>query len=187
MNKRFYSFYIRLSLIFLLLITVLGASSLIIAFYFSGHLFDEVEQRLNRDYARNIALEIQPLVEGGFDEDRIKSAIHYMMVLNPMVEIYILSDQGEILVYFTHPQDRILKEKVVLVPVNQFVSSNDKGFFLGDDPRSNTRRKPFSAAAMQMGDQTGYVYIILGGKDYDTSFESIRSGYYARVALITFF
>lgn len=49
---------------------------------------------MNRDYAGSIATEIQPLVEEGFDAERIKSAIHYMMVLNPMMEIYILDDRG---------------------------------------------------------------------------------------------
>jgi signal transduction histidine kinase len=186
MNNFFRSFYVRLSLIFLLLISVIGASCIIIAFYFSGHLFDEVEQLLNREYAQDIALEIQPLLEEGFAVDRIKSAIHYMMVLNPMVEIYILDDSGNILVYFTHPQEKVIKEKIDITPVIQFINNTDKSLILGEDPRSNTRFKPFSAAPLHMGSVDGYVYIILGGQEYDRSLESIISGYYARVALIAF-
>ena len=67
MNRIFRSFYARLSAIFLLLILALGAVSVVIAFNASGHLFDEVEQLLNRDYAESIALEIQPIVQSGLD------------------------------------------------------------------------------------------------------------------------
>ena len=93
MRQFFKSFYARISTIFLLLIVVLGAGWVAIAFNSARQLFSAVEQVLNREYARSIAAEIQPLVAGGFDEGRVRGAIHYMMVLNPMVEIYLL-DRG---------------------------------------------------------------------------------------------
>ncbi len=49
MRRLFRSFYARISTIFLLLILALGGGSIAIAFTASGHLFDEVEQLLNRD------------------------------------------------------------------------------------------------------------------------------------------
>ena len=71
-----------------------------IAFRASHHLFDEVEQLLNREYAASIAEELKPIVGSPYSEEDIKDAIHYIMVLNPMVEIYILDSRGEILSYF---------------------------------------------------------------------------------------
>ncbi|MBN2616778.1 MAG: hypothetical protein JXR64_00555, partial [Spirochaetales bacterium] len=99
------SFYTRLSLLFLLMIIILGSSSLYIAFNSSKHLFDEVGQILNREYASSIAKELQPIVIDGFSSEKIEIEIHYMMVLNPVVEIYLLDSEGLILSYFTHPHE----------------------------------------------------------------------------------
>ncbi|MBN1411114.1 MAG: HAMP domain-containing histidine kinase [Spirochaetales bacterium] len=184
--KIFHSFYARLSVIFLLLITLLGAGFIVIAFYFSGYLFDEVEQVLNRGYAQSIATEIQPLVQEGFSREKIGNAIHYMMVLNPMVEIYLLDDEGAILAYFTHPGENIARDRIGLKPLDDFIASKGSSLILGEDPRSQDRQKPFSAAPLNMGSMKGYVYIILGGQGYDRSLNAIRTGYYARTALIAF-
>ena len=95
------SFYARISLLFLAMILLLGATSLYIAFEASRLLFGEVEQKLNRGYAANIALELEPFTAEDFTEEDIKEAIHYMMVMNPSVEIYLLNHEGNILCYFS--------------------------------------------------------------------------------------
>jgi len=186
MSRLFNSFYARLSTIFLLLILALGAGCVAIAFASAGRLFDDVEQLLNREYARSIADEIRPLVAQGFSEDRVRSAIHYMMVLNPMVEIYLLNGEGRILAYFLNPAERIVRGSVDLAPVKAFVDSSGHRLTAGEDPRSATRTKPFSAAPLQMGTETGYVYIILGGERYDASLKMIRESYYLRAGLVAF-
>ncbi|MGA2974350.1 MAG: HAMP domain-containing sensor histidine kinase [Spirochaetia bacterium] len=181
------SFYARLSGIFLLLILALGAGCVIIAFQSSSHLFDDVEQLLNREYARSIADELRPLVAAGFSEERVKSAIHYMMVLNPMVEIYLLDGQGRILAYFLNPAEKILRGSVDLGPVRAFIDSAGRRLALGEDPRTAARSRPFSAAPLAMGAEQGYVYIILGGERYDASLRMIRDSYYVRAGAIAFF
>jgi signal transduction histidine kinase len=183
----FSSFYGRLSTIFLLLILLLGAGCVAIAFRSSQHLFDDVEQLLNREYARSIAEELRPLVAPGFSEERVKGAIHYMMVLNPMVEIYILDAAGKILAFFLNPAEHIERSAVDITPVQAFVQSAGHRLSLGEDPRSATRARPFSAAPLQMGSDTGYVYIILGGERYDASLRMIRDSYYVRAGLVAFF
>jgi signal transduction histidine kinase len=185
MKKLLHSFYARLSLIFLALMTILGAGIMVTAFNFAGHLFDEVEQLLNLGYARSIAQEIQPLVAEGFAEDRIKDAIHYMMVLNPRVEIYLLDSTGKILAYFTHPEEKIIRDSVDLKPVYQFLENGKNRLILGEDPRSTQRVKPFSAAPLRMGTETGFVYIILGGQQFDQSYAAIQSSYYLRTMVMT--
>ena len=182
----FKSFYARLSLLFLLLVLAFGTISLGIAFRSSGHLFDEVEQLLNREYAASIALELQPLVKEGYSIDKIKSAIHYMMVLNPMVEIYLLDDKGEILAYFTHPEEEMLRQRIDLAPVRQYLEHHEWIPTLGDDPRTIDERKPFSAASLQMGNEKGYIYVILRGQSFDRSLAMLRSNYYLKSGFITF-
>ena len=187
MKGLFSSFYARLSTIFLLLILLLGAGSVVIAFRSSQHLFDDVEQLLNREYARSIAEELRPLVAQGFSQERVKGAIHYMMVLNPMVEIYLLDPEGKILAYFLNPAERIERDTVDIAPVKDFVQSAGRRLTLGEDPRSSTRSRPFSAAPLQMGPDQGYVYIILGGEQYDASLRMIRDSYYLRTGIVAFF
>ena len=180
----FRSFYARISTIFLLLIVVLGAGWVAIAFNSARQLFSAVEQALNREYARSIAAEIQPLVAGGFDEARVRGAIHYMMVLNPMVEIYLLDAEGKILAYFTGPSDRVVRSSVDMGPVRRFIQSGGEQLILGDDPRGEGRAKPFSAAPLAMGAAQGYVYIILGGEHYDATLRMIRQSYILRAGMV---
>ena len=184
MRRFFKSFYARISTIFLLLIVVLGAGWVAIAFNSARQLFSAVEQVLNREYARSIAAEIQPLVASGFDEARVRGAIHYMMVLNPMVEIYLLDDGGKILAYFTGPTDRVVRSSVDLRPVKSFIDSGGDRLIMGDDPRAAGRAKPFSAAPLKMGDAGGYVYIILGGEHYDATLRMIRQSYILRAGMV---
>ncbi|MDC7219782.1 MAG: HAMP domain-containing sensor histidine kinase [Spirochaetales bacterium] len=182
----FKSFYARLSLLFLVMVLLLGAVSLVIAYDASRHLFDEVEQLLNREYAASIALELQPLVEEGYYEDNIYEAIHYMMVLNPMVEIYLLDETGQILAYFTHPQEDLIRNVIDLEPIKRFLLNEEYQLILGCDPRTESSKKPFSAAPLVMGDQTGYIYVILRGENYDRSLSQLQSNYYIQSGLITF-
>jgi methyl-accepting chemotaxis protein len=186
MRSPFDSFYVRLAAIFLLLILALGGGCIAIAFRSAARLFDDVEQLLNREYARSISQEISPLVAQGFSQDRVQSAIHYMMVLNPMVEIYLLDARGKILAYFLNPAEKIVRGEVALAPVKAFVDSNGRKLALGDDPRSAGRSRPFSAAPLRMGAEDGYVYIILGGERYDASLRMIRDSYYLRAGLVAF-
>lgn len=179
------SFYARLSLLFLVLILLLGGTSLMIAFSASRHLFDEVEQLLNREYAASIALELEPLVDSSFSEGNIKDAIHYMMVLNPMVEIYLLDENGSILSYFASPTDDVIRGRIDLEPLRRFVDSNGFETILGDDPRTEKALKPFSAARLEINNKDGWVYVILRGQSYDRSLAMLRSNYYLQSGLTT--
>jgi signal transduction histidine kinase len=110
-----------------------------------------------------------------------------MMVLNPMVEIYLLDASGKILAYFLNPAERIVRTTVDIAPLQAFVQSAGHRPALGEDPRSATRSRPFSAAPLQMGTDQGYVYIILGGERYDASLRMIRDSYYLRAGIVAFF
>jgi len=182
----FRSFYARLSLIFLVLILALGAGSLVIAFTAAGHLFDEVEQLLNREYAGSIAAELQPLVTSGFSPEAVGGAIHYMMVLNPMVEIYLVDGTGAILAYFTHPEESLVRKAIDPEPLRRFVAAEGHLAIPGDDPRTAGRQKPFSAAPLVMGGKPGFVYVILRGQGYDRSLLMLRNSYFLRSGLGTF-
>jgi signal transduction histidine kinase len=109
-----------------------------------------------------------------------------MMVLNPMVEIYLLDGGGRILAYFAYPSERILRVAVDLAPITAFIENRGGRLLRGEDPRNAARLKPFSAAPLRMGDEQGYVYVILRGQSYDHSLRALRDSYYLRAGLMTF-
>jgi signal transduction histidine kinase len=178
------SFYARISTIFLALVLALVGAVAVIAFRAAGSLFGDVEQLLNRDYAKSIAREIAPAVEEGFDGKRVMDAIRSLMILNPRVEIYILDSGGKILGFFLNPDEKVYRTHVDLRPVLAFISSGGMRLAEGEDPRSPSRSKRFSAAPLAMGSERGYVYIILGGAQYDASLAMIRSSYYLRAGIV---
>lgn len=182
----FRSFYARLSMLFLILVFILGGTSLFIAFNASTHLFDEVHQLLNREYAATISVELSDITSENPTEEEIKEAIHYMMVLNPNVEIYLVDSDGLILSYFTGEGKTIKRDHIDTEPLEIFQASNGYITILGDDPRTDDEKKPFSAAAMQINSNPGWVYVILRGQGFDSSLAMVRANYYLRSGLTTF-
>lgn len=187
MTDLFRSFYSRLSLLFLILIAALATADLMIAFNAAGHLFDDVEQQLNKKYAASLAVELQPFVTEEIEIEKIKEHINYLMILNPMVEIYLINRTGDVLAYFTGPGDMVKRHKIDMEPVRTFIFSDGSEPVKGDDPRTDDEVKPFSAAPMKIAGEQGYVYVILRGRNFDRSLQMIRSSYYLRSGLITFF
>ena len=180
------TFYARISTIFLLLVLALGVGIAAIAFRAAGNLFGDVEQLLNRNYAKSIAEEIAPAVAQGFDSNKVAIVIRSLMILNPQVEIYILDETGKILGYYLNPNEAVYRAAVNLEPIRTFIESGGMRLGTNDDPRSPTRSKRFSAALLDMGGVPGYVYIILGGAQYDSSLRMIRNSYYLRAGIISF-
>jgi len=182
----FKSFYARLSILFLILVFILGGASLFIAFDASTNLFNEVDQLLNREYAANISKELSAITSEDPTGKEIKAAIHYMMVLNPNVEIYLLDSDGFILSYFAGEGKTIKRDRIDPKPLELFQASKGYDSILGDDPRTDNEKKPFSAAPMQINDNPGWVYVILRGQGYDSSLALVESNYYFRSGLSTF-
>ena len=56
-----------------------------------------------------------------------------------------------------------------MIPLQRFLHDSKALPILGDDPRDFHRQKIFSAAAFSDQGRTGYVYVILGGEDYDSA------------------
>lgn len=183
MRKLARSLYVRIALVYLALIGMLGTGVVAIGFGAARMLFDEVEQRLNRGYAASIAAELSPLLGDGYEAGRLDAAIHFMMVLNPRVEIYLLDATGRILAWFADPASPVVLDRVDLAPLWAFAA--DGRPVLGEDPRGGARRKPFSAAPVAIGAERGWVYVILGGERFDASLRMVGESYYLRAGLAT--
>lgn len=175
MKRLFTSFYFRLSALFLVLLLVMGAVYVTLSVESAIDFVHDADQRMNAGLARAIAVEIAPSVEEGINSEDIGHVLHYLMVINPHIEIYLLDSSGTVLAFFADPVKKVERESVSLEPIHQFLNAGEFASVQGDDPRNANRRKPFSAAPIELdGGRPGYIYVILGGEQYDLASAAIR-------------
>ncbi|MDR8391218.1 HAMP domain-containing histidine kinase [Aliifodinibius sp. S!AR15-10] len=187
MTNLFHSFYWKISLVFLLLLIALGAAQVLITYNSSMQFVRQADQKLNLDLAKNMAGEFEAELEDGLDISRIKSSIHDMMVVNPRIEIYILDSSGKILAYFIDPPGEVKQDSVSLGPVRDFLQHPQSDLIMGEDPRNPSLTKPISVAPLDIGEpQNGYVYIILGGEQYDSALRMLENSYYLQTSIKIF-
>lgn len=184
MTSFFKSFFGKISAIFLVLLILLGGIQAYLTYSTSMRLVNEADQKLNLDLASNMADELEPLPGDSLPMEQIKHSIHYMMVFNPKIEIYLLNPEGKILAFFADPPQKVKADSVELSSIHNFLQQKNPNLILGPDPRQPGQQKPFSASTIQIGTRQGYLYIILGGEEYETAFNMVRNSYVVRSSLL---
>jgi len=183
--RTFASLYWRLSATFLLILAVLAIAYVYITAYTADMHFLEANQRLNAMVAKYIARQVRPIVGGKIDRDVLSRLFDEAMVINPSVEVYLLDPHGTILAY-SAPDSAIKRKSVALEPIHRFLDEGGKDLVLGDDPRNIHRTKAFSAARLEHeGTLEGYLYVILGGEEYDSALQFVSGSYFMRLGLRT--
>lgn len=176
--KIFNRLYIQVSAIFLLVLFFFTAIVLYISVESARKYSIEVNQRLNSELAQNTRSMIDPFLQDGLiSEKGVKDIMHSMMVINPIVEVYLLNPEGKILQYVA--PDKVVKlEEVNLRPIKTFLNDPEHSIIYGDDPRNPGEYKTFSAApVMNGGKLTGYIYIVLASQDYVSTSEAVLGSY----------
>ncbi len=145
--------------------------------------FQETNQKLDAEIAPHIAAENQCFINGKANDAALKNVFHSIMIINPSLEVYLLDKEGKILTYFA--LNKVVKLKYVsLQPIQKFISSKDKPFVLGSDPRNADRQKAFSAAKVYEDSIfRGYIYVILGGEEYDNATQLVFGSYILSLGL----
>ncbi len=182
MRRFLTGFYARISLLFLVLLLAMGTVQVLLTIRIADLRQVEVDQLVNWDLARDMAAEIEPQLGSPADPGDIGSIIHYMMVLNPTVEIYLLDAQGRIRAFFAEPGKEVRAGRVALEPIREFLAPGARRRIpiYGEDPRQPGTRKHFSAAALTFGDGSpGYLYIVLRSSGYDMAASGLRERYLA--------
>ena len=191
MTKKISSLYWRISLAFFIVLLLVGGSYIYIAIQSSGKYVQQVNQRLNRNIARDIAKSTVPLKDTGMDKKAIEDMIHSVMVINPSLEVYLLDTTGTILAFYA-PEKKIVRQTLNMEPIVQFINTGGIKYIKGDDPRHEEGQKVFSAApVISNGKKTGYIYAVLAGEEYDAVSGALAKNYLWQVGqrsiAITFF
>jgi len=174
---------------FLLLIVMVGAGYVVITFYFTNKFFEEASQKLNANVAQHLIEEKfqndSPFLEdGSVNKALFGDVMHDMMAVNRGIEVYLLNDEGEVLysVVLDH-SDKEPNKVVSLDPIQAFLGCDGGDYILGDDPRDINAKKIFSAAPFEVDGKSGYIYIILAGKQFEQVTQSLAGSYFLRLGI----
>ena len=168
-KSRFNNLFWRISAIFFILLVFIGLSFVFITVHYSGLYFEEINQRLNKNTAADIAAHATPFTNGKVNEKAMEAMFDHVMSINPSLEVYLLDNDGKILSYYA-PQKKVVLDKIDLVPVKKFIGTKGNEYITGSDPHHTGLEKIFSVApVMSNGTQAGYIYAVLAGEEYDAT------------------
>lgn len=148
----------RYTLYFVLIFSIMGISYFWLSFSLTNHYLQQVQTKLHLQVANTLIDDHQLVQQGNLNQQALTNTFKRYMILNPLLEIYLLDDQGHILKYSADTK-KIKRLKVNLQPLKAFLNaSNLTHFPLGDDPRQFEGEKPFSVALLPNG---YYLYVII--------------------------
>ena len=180
----FTTLYGKLATVLIGLFCLIGTGAIVLTLYTTRLHFQEVNQKLNQTLAERIVSEKLLMQEGLVNEEALKEIFHMLMVINPSIEVYLLDAQGTILT-FSAPPSIVKRRGIALDPLKRFLSGAEDLPILGDDPRDSTRQKIFSAFPIESlsGSIQGYLYVILGGEEFDSVAQMLEGSYILRVSI----
>lgn len=184
-QKLFSTLFWKISIIFFSILLLLSSIYTLISVDTVKMYFQEASQKLNLQIAPHIVSDYKCFDQGKPNQEELKKVFHDVMIINPSLELYMLDTEGKILTYYA-PKKKIKAEYVPLDPINKCLTSKEKRLILGMDPRNPEREKAFSAAEIyENGIHRGYIYVILGSEEYESTLQLILGSYIIRLGLGT--
>lgn len=201
----FKTLFTKLTAVLLALLCLIGLLYIGLSFFSTRMYVQEVNQKLNHTLAQHLVSE-KILIEGGHvNQAALEDLFQMLMVINPSIEIYLLDAHGRILAC-SAPLSKLHRKHVALPPLKAFLSGTDTLPILGDDPQDSARQKVFSVAPIPIkaatqrilsgpvggsgladdqlreGPVAGYLYVVLGGKAYDSAAQMLQGSYILRLS-----
>ena len=181
----------KVLLVFFLLIGLIGIPFILISSYQADQFFNDTNQQLHYNLADYLIEEkfsnASPFIEGGeVNKPLFGDIMHDMMAVNRNIEVYLLDTTGlvkycVVLEEFNFEENELM---VNLTPIKKFIAAKQAGNvqrILGADPRNPGVSKVFSAASFTKNGRKGFVYIILAGKDFETTKASLMGKHLVRL------
>ena len=177
--------FARLSLALLVIVGLMGAAFYVVDRINTRLYYEELSQSLNAPIAMYVTDQRQLITNGEPDIHSLQELASHAMVINPTAEIYLLDTEGKILGHAMEPET-LLHNEVDLAPVRSLIDGTARMPIHGDDPRSESLRKVFSAhPVMSEAGLEGYLYVILGGRKYEELASNIGDSYVGRVSAMS--
>jgi signal transduction histidine kinase len=175
----------RIYAVVFLLIALLGVIFVAITYIATTNFYEASTQMLNKDVAAHIARFTSPFGREGIDKDKADSVFYHAMVISPSAEVYFLDTSGRV-IYFHGDTSEIKDFQVPLTPLRRYLSSEGRRHITGVDPRDPGRLKIFSAAPVESPEGLlGYIYVILGSRQYRSVTQMLYNSRVTPVVLFT--
>ncbi len=179
----FKTLYFKLAAVLVGIFCLIGVLYILLTLYTTRMYFQEVNQKLNRTLAQNLAMEKILIKDGRVNQESLQDIFRMLMVVNPGIEVYLLDPNGTILA-FSAPPGKMKRQTVSLSPIKQLLNGTSSLPIMGDDPRDLTHKKIFSVSPIALeGSMQGYVYVILGGEEFDTVAQMLQGSYILRLSV----
>lgn len=184
-NNNYNSLFWKISGIFFILITVIGITYTYLSIDFSKKYLEEIDQRLNRDTAKNIVENSDPFYNGEVIEPKLKEMFHHVMAINPNLEVYLVDPKGKIIAWY--PENKKIKiDKINLTPVLFFINDKNKTYVKGEDPLNPNSEKVFSASPLKMNNMLyAYIYVVLNSEQNKAISSSFFNSYFLQISART--
>ena len=176
--------FAKLSMALLVIVALMGSMLFAVDRINTRLYYEELTQRLNAPIAMYITGQSELISRGVPDLDSLRELAGHAMVINPTAEIYLLDTEGNILGHGL-PPETVMRDTVDLGPLQELIEGSAPMPIRGDDPRSGSSRKVFSAFEVKTdGQLEGYVYVVLGGQTYDALSRDIGSSYVGKISFL---
>ena len=155
----------RLTLVFTTILLLCAGAVCSVQLYSSSQYGNAMVQRLSAGLAQQI-VKSEPLLDaqGNVNRQTLKTLFDRLMTLNPSVELYLVSPEGQLLADAA-PAGHLKRQTIAVTPLQTFLAGAAWPVY-GDDPRSVDKQKVFSVAPVRLnGELHCYLYIILQGED----------------------
>jgi signal transduction histidine kinase len=166
----------KLSLATLGIVVLLGAAFYAVDRYSVRLYHEELSQRLNASLAMYVVNAEALVVDGNVNHQALAELANRAMVINPTAEIYLLAPDGGILGHALAPDD-VIASRVDMGPVQALLTDSRPLPIKGTDPKTPGSEKIFSAFPVTEDDNpdrvAGYVYVVLGGSQYEAIAEQV--------------
>lgn len=181
------SFYFKLIAIFSGIMILFGTVVAYTSIRASSRIIQESVQKTNKDLAKRLVTEFQPIVDDNFDEEAIAAKLRELSGANPQFDFYLLSRQGMIKSFIQGQNNGQQEPETPMVdvkPLDEFIDGEPLPI-LGMDPKNPELLKPFSAANITiMGEEDCYIYVVLEGTQFTETADMIEDSYILRGSLI---
>jgi len=176
--------FAKLSLTLLIIVGLMGVALFIVDRMNTRIYYEELSQSLNAPIAMYVTGQRDLIQDGVPDLDSLRELASHAMVINPTAEIFLLDADGRILGHAL-PPETVLRDSVDLQPIRSLIETPGRLPIRGDDPRSDSSRKIFSAAEIRSSSGLeGYLYVVLGGQAYDALASDIGATYAGKVSAV---
>ena len=178
------SLFGKLSAALIVIVVGMGAALFLVDRAFTRAYYEELSQKLNASIAMYVTEQRQLIDDGTADLDSLRDLAGHAMVINPTAEIYLLDRDGNILGH-NLPQETVLMSRIDLAPVQTLIAGSATFPLRGSDPRNTASEKVFSAAEVRSEHGLeGYLYVVLGGQQYEALAADIGDSYVLRSSAI---